>query len=233
MRRNTNLIGRFAEPLESRRLFSDLALSIDETKSTIAATGTVNSVALSENATGSLTGSLGGTLNVSSTKRGIKFQSGSSVTVTPSAGSGAAFTFSVPGGTTVDVSGPDFDFTSGRLRTFTSGKFSVANIDTSLSGGSINVTGQSGVATLTGATATINYAVGHVKRSDSSLRVIMPYSFTVSANYTVASVPQTFDVTLTGVIEAGGQFADGASFVAKQTPVETPKKDRVVSDVVG
>jgi hypothetical protein len=221
---------RMVEPLEGRRLLSDLALSIDESVSNITAAGTVNSVPLSASNSGSLTGALGGTLNVSSTKAGIKFLSGSEVTVTPSDGSGAPFSFTVAG-TTVDVADPAFAFTSGRLKS-TGGKFSVANVGASLSDGTIDVTGLPAAADLTGATATINYAVGRVKKSDSSIRITMPYSFNVTANYTLASVPQALDVTFTGLLVARGEFADGSAFVPKVPAAAVTKRDRVASGVL-
>ena len=221
---------RMVESLEGRRLLADLALSIDESVSNITASGTVNSVPLAANNSTSLTGTLGGTLNVSSTKTGIKFLSGSSVTVTPAAGSGAAFSFTLAG-TTVDVTDPTFAFTSGRLKS-TGGKFSVANVSASLADGSVDVTGLPSAADLTGATATVNYAVGKVKKTDSALRLTMPYSFNVTANYTLLSVPQALDVTFTGLLVARGEFASGSAFIAKSPAAET-KKDRVATGVLG
>lgn len=223
------------ESLERRSLLSDATLDIDASRSSITAAGTVNSVSLAEKAGTTPTAALGGTITVSYTKRGLRFQ-GSDITVTPNDGETAAFSFQVSGaGPFLDVNDPAFDLSSRRISLTATGggeqKFSTARITAGTADGSVAVTGLGTDVDLTGGSVTVDYAVAHIKAVNGKLRLMVPFSFSVSGNYTLSGVPQALDLNFTGDIVARGEYASGAAFIAKPSATQ-PKKDRVNGELL-
>lgn len=221
------------ESLESRRFLTSATLDVDESASTISAAGTVNGTPLSEKVGGSLIANIGGTVDVSYTRRGIKFE-GSDLTATPQdSANSAAFSFQVTNlGPFLDVNDPNFDLLSRRINVRGT-HFSTSRIEAGTSG-SVAVTGLGTDVDLAGSTATLDYDVAHIKQSDDALRITVPFTFHVTGNYTLAGVPEALDVTFTGTIVARGAFASGQSVAAASASgPDHSDKDRVADSVLG
>jgi hypothetical protein len=223
-------LNRPIESLEHRRVLSAVTLDIDGDASPFTASASLNGSSLTPD--GPVTGSLDGTVDLSSTKAGIKFLSGD-INVLDSNGAPVTVSFSTAlPGQTVDVVNPSFAFSSTRIDVGNN-KFSTRRLTAAFDAGTVNLTGLPGAATLNGLSGEVNYAVARVRRTSGSIRVTVPYDFDVSATVTQGGIPQTLQVTVSGTLSAVGLFGSAPASLPVAPAATASSKTRVADEVLG
>lgn len=218
------------ESLESRRLFSDVTLDIVSDASPITAAAELNDVPLTPS--GGASGSLDGTVNVSDTRRGIKFLGGD-VQILDANGDPVSFTFSTgTPGQDVSVSSVSLAFSSTRIPV-NGTKFNTRRVNATFDGGDISAGGLPAGVNLDNVTAQVDYAVGRVKKSSTSLKVTVPFNITATASYTLLGVPQTLNLVVNGTMVGVGLYPTAQGQAVTPQSVTRDDDDRVAADVLG
>jgi hypothetical protein len=218
------------ESLESRRLFSDVTLNIVSPASPVTAAAELNDVPLTP--AGGASAFLDGTVDVSDTRRGIKFLGGD-VQVVDASGTPITYTFNtgVPG-QDVTVSSVSLGFTSSRIP-ITGTKFNTRRVSASFDGGDVSAGGLPAGVNLNNIDAQIDYAVGRVKRSSTSLKITVPFNITATVTYTLGGLPQTLNFVVNGTMVGVGLYPSATPQAVAPQAVTRDDDDRVAADVLG
>lgn len=218
------------EPLESRRLMANATLTIDPSVSEMTVTATVDGTPLA--AASAFTGNVAGTQDISVTRRGFRL-TGGDLTVAEEDGTPiTGGTFTDPSSLfTLTVADLSFDFTS--LRTpIPEGRFTTRRVTGRLDG-TAGLAGSSTIDLSTLPGARLDYAIGRVRTSSTSVRLIMAVDSTYTSTVTVLGTPRTLEVRLVGEIVGVGLFVRAASLAPLAKPDDSEPTSRVADDVLG